>query len=136
MSRTCKKSQTFRVCCATSQTCYAHAIGAQQTFNERLTHAWGTLLKQYIIKLERACSAHWRALNVRQTRLKRIQCACNARGTYSKRISHTAGISRASRKVLSMFKNIYTQTPTKRAPNFSGIQRRAQDVHQAYPTYL
>ena len=42
---------------------------------------------------------------MRQTRLKHIQRACSARGTYSKRISHTPGTRRASRKFLSMFKN-------------------------------
>ena len=81
-------------------------MGAQRTFNARRTHARGTLLKQYLIKSERAWSVHWRASNVRQTRSKRIQRACSARGTYSKRISHTPGTRRASRKFLSMFKKI------------------------------
>ena len=44
------------------------------------------------------------AWDVRQTCLKRIQRACNPCGTYSKRISHTPGTRRASRKFLSMFK--------------------------------
>ena len=79
------------------------------------THAWGTLLKQYLIKLKRACSVHCRAWDVRQMRSKRIQRACNARGTYSKRISHTPGTRRASRKFLSMFKFFLSQTRTKRA---------------------
>ena len=78
-------------------------MDTQRTFNARLTHAWGTLLKQYLIISERAWSVHWRASNVRQTRSKRIQRACSARGTYSKRISHTPGTRRASRKFLSMF---------------------------------
>ena len=29
-----------------------------QTFNARLIHAWGTLLKQSLVKLERACSVY------------------------------------------------------------------------------
>ena len=90
--------------CVTSQTRYARTTGAQQTFSARLTHAWGTLLKQYLIKSERACSVHWRASNVRRTRSKRFQRACNARGTYSKRIRYTPETRRASRKFLSMFK--------------------------------
>ena len=71
-------------------------MGAQGTLNACRTHAWGTLLKQYLIKSEHAWSVHWRAS-------KRIQRACSARGTYSKRISHTPGTRRASRKFLSMF---------------------------------
>ena len=79
-------------------------MGAQRTFNARRTHAWGTLLKQYLIKSDRAWSVHWRASNMRQTRSKRIQRACSARGTSSKRISHTPGTRRTSGKFLSMFK--------------------------------
>ena len=75
--------------CVTSQTRYARATGAQQTFSARLTHAWGTLLKHYLIISERACSVHWCASNMRRTRSKRIQRAWNALGTYSKRIRHT-----------------------------------------------
>ena len=55
-------------------------------FRYGLTHPWGTLPKQYLIKSERACSVHWRASNVRRTRSKRIQRTSNAHGTYSKRI--------------------------------------------------
>ena len=79
-------------------------MDVQRTFSACLTHAWGTLLKQYLIKSERAWSVQWRASNVRQTRWKGIQCACSTRGTYSKRISHTPGTRRASSKFLSMFK--------------------------------
>ena len=67
-------------------------MDTQQTFNPRLTHAWGALLKQYLIKSERLWSVHWHTSNVRQTRSKHIQCACK-----------------------SMFKNFLSQTRTKRA---------------------
>ena len=72
-------------------------------FNARFTHAWGTLVKQHLIKSERAWNVHWRASNARQTLSERIQRACSARGTYSGRISHTPETRRAFRKFLSMF---------------------------------
>ena len=109
----------------TTQTRYARATGAQQTFNTRLTRAWGTLLKQYLIKSKRACSVHWRASNVRRTRSKRIRRACNARGTYSKRIRHTPGTRRATRKFLSMFKK-------NLSPNAQRLLATYSDAHQAY----
>ena len=92
--------------CVTSQTRYA---GAQQTFNARLTHAWDTLLKQYLIKSEHACTVHWRVSNMRRTRSKCIQCPCNAHRTYLKRIRHTPRLRRASRKFLSMFKKFLSR---------------------------
>ena len=72
-------------------------------FNARFTHAWGTLVKQHLIKSERAWNVHWRASNARQTRSERIQRVCSARETYSGRISHTPETRRAFRKFLSMF---------------------------------
>ena len=115
----------------------------QRTFNARLTHAWGTLLKQYLIKSERAWSVHWCDSNVRQTRSKRIQCACSARGTYSKRISHTPETRRASREFLSMFIFFLSQTRTKRAmilATYSGTRRtytkRTQRTRNAFRTRL
>ena len=110
-------------------------MDAQRTFNARRSHASGTLVKQYLIISERAWSVHWHASNVRQTRSKRIQRTCSPRGTYSKRISHTPGTHRASRKFLSMFKFFSSQTRTKRTMIFSDLLRRASDVHQAYTTY-
>ena len=110
-------------------------MDAHRTFSTRLTHAWGTLLKQYLIKSERAWSVHWRASNVRQMRSKRIQQACRARGTYSKRISHMPGTHRASGKFLSMLENFLIPNAHETLDGFSDIQRRALDVHQAYTTY-
>ena len=107
-ARRIKNLKVFKYVCVTSQTCYAHATGTQQTqqtFNVRFTHTWDMLLKQYLIKSESACSIHWRALNVRQMRSKHIQRTCNVRGTYFKRTRHTPWTRRASRNFLSMFKN-------------------------------
>ena len=109
---------------------------AKHALHARFTHAWGTLLKQRLIKSERAWNVHWRASNARQTRSERIQRARSARGTYSGRKSHTPGTRRAFRKFLSMFKFFLAQTRAKRAETFSDVQRRAPDVHQAYPTRL
>ena len=58
------------------------ASNVQRAFHTRL----GTLLKQHLIKSERAWNVHWRASNARQTRSERIQRARSARGTYSGRI--------------------------------------------------
>ena len=127
-----KNFKVLEYICVTSQTRYARATGAQQTFNTRLTRAWDTLLKQYLIKSERACSVHWRASNVRRTRSKRIQRACNARGTYSKRIRHTPGTLLASTKFLSMFKFFLIPNAHETRDDFSDVQRRAPDVHQTY----
>ena len=102
--------------------------GTQQTFNTRLTRAWDTLLKQYLIKSKRACSVHWRASNVRRTHSKRIQRACNARGTYSKRIRHTPGTRRASRKFLRMFKFF----KPKRAWSAQRLLATYSDAHRTY----
>ena len=124
-----KNLKVLEYICVTSQTHYARVTGTQQTFSARLTHAWGTLLKQYLIKSERACSVHWCASNVRRTHSKRIQRACNARGTYSKRIRHTPGTRRASRKFFSMFKTFLSpNAPGAR----SDIYQRAPSVHHAY----
>ena len=57
-----------------------------------------------------------------ETCSERIQRAGSARGTYSGHISHTPETRQAFRK---NFKE-----------TFSGVQRRAPDVHQAYPTRL
>ena len=56
-----KNLKVFEHACVTSQTRVASATGAQQKFKARLTNAWDTLLKQYLIKSERTCSVHWRA---------------------------------------------------------------------------
>ena len=66
------------------------------------------LLKQHLIKSERAWNVHWRASNARQTRSERIQRARSAHGTYSGRINHTPGTRRAFRKFLSMFKKFFS----------------------------
>ena len=137
MTETCagriENLKVLEYVCVMSQTRYARATGAQQTFNARFTHAWGTQLKQYLIKSKRACSVHWRTSNARQTRSKRIQRACNAHGTYSKRIRHTPGTRRVSRKFLSMFK-IRAQTRVERTATYSDVYQRAPSVHQAYKT--
>ena len=69
--------------------------------------------------------------------MRMIQRACSARGTYSKRISHTPGTRRASRKFLSIFNFFLSQTRTKRAMIFSDICsdarfERVSDVCLAY----
>ena len=117
-----------------SQTRYARATGAQQTFNARLTHAWGTLPKRYLIKSQRACGVHWRAQNVSRTRSKRIQRTCNAHGTYSKRIRHTPETHRTSRKFLSMFKLFWAQTRLERAATYNNVYQRAPSVQNARVT--
>ena len=119
--------------------------------NLKFTHAWGTLqkqcwiifvtnhIKQHLIKSERAWNVHWRASNARQTRSERIQRACSARGTYLGRISHTPETRRAFRKFLSMFILFFFFWPkhaSETRKTFSDVQRRAPDVHQAYPTRL
>ena len=106
-------------------------MDAQRTFSARLTHAWGTLLKQYLIKSECAWSVHWRASNVRQTRSKHIQRACSAHGTYSKRICHTPGTRRASRKLLSMFKIFFIPNVHETRDDFSDIVTYS-DVGRTY----
>ena len=104
-------------------------------FNARFTHAWGTLLKQHLIKSERAWNVHWRASNAHQTRSERIQLACSARETYSERISHTPETRRAFRKFLSMFKTFLSpnaretpSVPNALVPSFE----RVSDVRMAY----
>ena len=118
--------------CVTYQTRYARATGAQKTFSARLTHAWSTLLtEQYLIKNGTcACSVHWRASNVRRMHSKRIQRDCNARGAYSKRIRHTPGTRRASRKNLSMFEKFLSPNQGG-AATFSDVYQRAPSLYRA-----
>ena len=117
-------------------------FNAPVAFNARLTHVCGTLLKQYLIKLERAWSVHWRASNVRQTRSKRIQRACS--------VVIRPGHAELLEKFLSMFKIFlipnahetrddfwrHTETRARRIPSVHNVLvtrfERVYDVFLAY----
>ena len=55
-----------------------HALYATIEFSTHVSHPWGTLVKQHLLKSECACNIHWHASNAHQTRSVRIQCACKA----------------------------------------------------------
>ena len=62
------KNFSFGVCL-----CYFPDMLSTSKCSTRVSHM---LLKQYLIKLECACSIHWHAKNVCQTRSKRIHGTC------------------------------------------------------------
>ena len=68
---------------------------------------------------------------MRRTRSRHIQRACNARGTYSKRIRHTPGTRRASRNFLSMLKNILSPNAPEAC---SDLQRRTATPNGRIPS--
>ena len=78
-------------------------MGAQRTFNARHTrlgHATEAISHKIGTRVERTLECLKSVPNA----FEAYSTACSARGTYSKRISHTPGSRRASRKFLSMFK--------------------------------
>ena len=83
------------------------------------TQAWGTILKN------RDAHVAYTGVpkNVRQTCSNGIQRACNACGTYSKRIKHTHGTRRASRKFLSMFKSFLSRNALRLVATYSDAHR-------------
>ena len=117
----------------TLSTRYRCASKVQRAFHTRLGYATEATSNKIGTHMERTPACFKRAV---QTRSERIQRTCSARGTYSRRISHTPGTRRAFRKFLSMFNIFGAQTRAKRAETLSDVRRRAPDVHQAYPTRL
>ena len=113
------KSQRFRVhlCYVPDTPLSTSCRRAAKTFNARLTQAYATLLKQYLIKSERAFCVHWRALNVHQTSM------FNAPGTR-----------------MELIRNVYVRLPNaKLLENFRCVfmfyPKRARNTHRFLATY-